>query len=277
MKVHYGVDVVNDSPVSRSVGAGRVNESVAFERLPFTVSIARDDEQLSKAVTIRHAAYARHVPEFAERMRVPEPCDRDDGVVVLLAESKLDGSPLGTMRIETNRYRPLAIEQSVALPEWLQGCSLAGASRLGVALGRIGRLVKTVLFKAYFRYCEQVGVDWMVIGARAPLDRQYEALLFQDVFPELGFVPFRHASNIPHRVLAFEVETAEERWSAAQHPLFDFVFRTHHPDLHLRHETACYGAIAQRGMSVLRTEGHVDADRAASARRTPPVKEVAVV
>jgi hypothetical protein len=255
MKVHYGVDVVNDSPVLRPAAAQMPDETAAVERLPFTVTIARSDEQLRKAVTVRHAAYARHVPAFAERMKVPERCDLEDGVVVLLAESKLDGSPLGTMRIETNRYRPLALEQSVELPDWLQGCSLAGASRLGVGLGRIGRVVKTALFKAYFRYCEQVGIDWMVIAGRAPLDRQYEALLFQDVFPERGFIPLSHASNIPHRVLAFEVETAEERWSAAHHPLFDFVFRTHHPDLDLRCETPFCNAVMQPAMPIYGAEG----------------------
>ena len=254
MKVHYGVDVVNDSPVLRQAGATLARE-MTVERLPFTVSIARSDEQLDKAVAVRHSAYARHVPAFAEGLKVPEPCDYDDGSVILVAESKLDGSPLGTMRIQTNQYCSLAIEQSVELPDWLQGCSLAGASRLGVALGRMGRVVKTMLFKAYFRYCEQVGIDWMVIGARAPLDRQYEALLFRDVFPERGFIPFRHASNIRHRVLAFEVQTAEARWSAAHHPLFDFVFRTHHPDLDLGRETPFYGAVRQPGMSVYRTDG----------------------
>lgn len=255
MKVHYGVDVVNDSPVLRPAAMQVPDETAPVERLPFTVTVARNDEQLRKAVTVRHAAYARHVPAFAERMKVPERCDLEDGVVVLLAESKLDGSPLGTMRIETNRYRPLALEQSVVLPDWLQGCSLAGASRLGVALGRIGRVVKTVLFKAYFRYCEQVGIDWMVIAARAPLDRQYEALLFQDVFPEQGFIPLSHASNIPHRVLAFEVETAEQRWSAAHHPLFDFVFRTHHPDFDLPREAPFYDAVMQPGMPVYGAQG----------------------
>ncbi len=255
MKVHYGVDLVNDSPVLRPAAAQLPGEAPAVERLPFTVSIARSDEQLRKAVTVRHAAYARHVPAFAERMKAPERCDLEGGVVVLLAESKLDGSPLGTMRIETNRYRPLALEQSVELPDWLQGCSLAGASRLGVGLGRIGRVVKTALFKAYFSYCEQVGIDWMVIAARAPLDRQYEALLFRDVFPEQGFIPLRHASNMPHRVLAFEVETAEERWSAAHHPLFNFFRRTHHPDLDLRRETPFYDAVMQPGLPVYSAEG----------------------
>ncbi|MGH8746398.1 MAG: hypothetical protein ACREUK_07900, partial [Burkholderiales bacterium] len=134
---------------------------------------------------------------------------------------------------QTNRSQPLAIEQSVVLPEWLQDRNLAEATRLGVTQGRVGRVVKTMLFKAFFRYCQQAEIEWMVITGRAPLDRQYEALLFRDVFPESEFIPMRHVGNIPHRVLAFDVETAEERWAAANHPLFDFVFRTEHADLHL--------------------------------------------
>ena len=98
MKVHYGVDVVNDSPVLRQVGAGLGRET-SVERLPFTVSVVRSDEELDKAVSMRHSAYARHVPDLADRLKAPEPCDYDGGSVVLLAESKLDGSPLGTMRI----------------------------------------------------------------------------------------------------------------------------------------------------------------------------------
>ena len=239
MKVHYGVDVVNDSPVLRNAAAG-LGRDTTVERLPFTVSVARSDEQLEKAVTMRHSAYARHVPALAERLKAPEPCDYDEGSVVLLAESKLDGSPLGTMRIQTNRYCPLAIEQSVDLPDWLRDCSLAEATRLGIAEGRIGRVVKTMLFKAYFEYCREADIDWMVIGARSPLDRQYEALLFQDVFPGRGFVPLRHAGNIPHRILAFEMETAKARWTAARHPLYQLFCDVRHPDIDVR--DAVHGA-----------------------------------
>ena len=233
MKVHYGVDVVNDSPVLRQAVAA-VGREMTVEQLPFTVSVAGSDAQLAKAVTMRHSAYARHVPAFAERLKEPEPCDYDEGSVVLLAESKLDGSPLGTMRVQTNRYCPLAIEQSVELPDWLQDCSLAEATRLGIAEGRIGRVVKTMLFKAYFEYCREAEIDWMVIGARSPLHRQYEALLFQDVFPHRGFVPLRHAGNIPHRILAFEMETAEARWTAARHPLYRLFCDVQHPDIDVR-------------------------------------------
>ena len=88
-----------------------------------------------------------------------------------------------------------------------------------------------MLFKAYFDYCVDEDIDWMVITARSPLDRQYEALLFKDVFPGGAFIPMHHVGNIPHRVMAFEVATAETRWAAAHHPLYDFIFRTYHPDI----------------------------------------------
>lgn len=203
------------------------------ELLPFTVRLVRNEQDLNKAVEIRHAAYARHLPTFAETLKLAETDDVESGVVVLLAESKLDGSPLGTMRIQTNQFKPLCLEQSIELPEWLRSRSLAEATRLGVTNEKGGRLVTTVLFKAFYLYCHQIGSDWMVITARAPVDRTYDRLLFTDVFPGAGYIPIHHVGNLPHRVMSSNVDTAEERWAAAQHPLFNFAFRTHHPDIQL--------------------------------------------
>jgi len=204
------------------------------ERLAFTVRVVRNPADLEKAVNIRHAAYARHMPEFAEKLRQPEAMDSDPGVVVLLAESKLDGAPLGTLRIQSNAHMPLKVEQSVTLPRWLRDRPLAEVSRLGIVGGSTGRLVKTVLLKAAFQYCEQDGIEWAIVAARAPLDRQYDQLLFEDLFPEQGFIPMRHGNNIPHRVMGFEIDTGRQRWSDANHPLLNFFSHTHHPDIDIR-------------------------------------------
>lgn len=201
------------------------------ELLPFTVRLVRDEDDLSKAVQIRHSAYARHLPDFAETLKSAETADAENGVVVLLAESKLDGSPLGTMRIQTNQFKPLCLEQSVALPAWLKTRPLAEATRLGVTNERGGRLVTTVLFKAFFHYCQQTGIEWMVVAGRAPVDRMYDRLMFEDVFPGMGYIPLAHAGNLPHRVMSLEVDTVEPSWAAAKQPLYDFFFHTHHPDL----------------------------------------------
>jgi len=231
--------IEHEMVVNGAFAAGAMNQTLprarmAVERLPFTVRVVRSEEALHKAVAIRKAAYTHHMPALATIMDSPEPGDRDQGSVVLLAESRMDGSPVGTMRIQTNRFRDLAIAQSVELPAWLKHASMAEATRLAVASGSSGRVVKIVLCKAFYLYCLAASIEWMVIAARAPLDRQYEAALFKDVYPGKVF-PMRHGKNIPHRVLAFDVRNAAARWNEADHSLLAFMCHTHHPDIDLSH------------------------------------------
>lgn len=219
--------------------------AVVEERLPFTIRVVMNESQLQKAISIRHRAYGRHVPALGEMLRTPEPSDSERGCAVLLAESKLDGEPLGTMRIQTNRYRGLALESSVELPDWLAQRSLAEATRLAVSEARIGRVVKTMLFKAFYLYCIENGIDWMVIGARSPLDRMYESLLFKDLYPELGYVPLRHAGNIPHRILALDIAAADAQWRAAKHPMYGLFVNTRHPDIDIGDTSPVFDLLAR--------------------------------
>lgn len=217
-------DVARAAREARAVGR-------TIERLPFTIRRVETEADLLKAVKIRHAAYARHVPDFARSLGLPEAADYEDDTIVLLAESKLDGSPIGSTRIRTNLVRPLGVEESVELPSWLRGRRLVEATRLGIDEGRTGRVVKMALIKACFMYCEDKAIDYSVATGRPPVDRQYEQLLFTDVFPEQGAVPLRHVGNIPHRVMAFEIASFERRYRDTRHPLARFFFDTHHPDI----------------------------------------------
>ena len=223
--------VFNPPKASRPRTARAPVAGGAIERLPFTVRRVETEADLLKAVRIRHAAYARHVPDFARSLAQPEAADYDADTIVLLAESKLDGTPIGSTRIRTNLYRPLGVEESIVLPDWLQGKRLVEATRLGIDEGRVGRMVKIALIKACFMYCEDNAIDYSVATGRPPVDRQYDQLMFVDVFPELGLVPLRHVGNIPHRIMAFEIATFQQRWAEARHPMLNFFFHTHHPDI----------------------------------------------
>ena len=203
------------------------------ERMPFTIRIVTNESDLQAAVKIRRAAYLRHLPEFANTMAV-ETYDRERGSVVLLAESKLDRAPLGTIRIQTNEFGPLPVEKSVSLPAKFSHARLAEATRLGVANGSIGRVVKMMLFKALFLYCEQQQIDWLIVTARPPIDREYDAMCFEDIFVNQALIPMEHVGGIGHRVLAGEVGIARQRWEEVKHPLFKFIFQIHHPDIDLR-------------------------------------------
>ena len=225
------------SCAANAQGARRAHEramrTTRIERLPFTIRRVHSDADMAKAVQVRHAAYARHVPEFAASLALPEAADYADDTIVLLAESKLDGSALGSIRIRSNVARPLDLEASVVLPGHLQGRRMVEACRLGVGEGREGRLVKVALIKACFMYCQDNGIEWSVATARSAVDRQYQQMTFVDLFPERGPVPLRHVGDIPHRVMAFEIAGFEARWRAAGHPMLDFFFHVYHPDIRI--------------------------------------------
>jgi hypothetical protein len=241
MEMRHFTHLSATSPRAFMSAAAEQWAGLPSERLPFTVRRVDTEESLKKAVTIRHAAYARHVPDFARTLAVPEACDYAEDTVVLLAESKLDGSALGTARIQTNLHRPLHLEESVQLPDWLADRRLAEVTRLGVSEGRIGHVVKIALMKAFFQFWERSGTEFALATGRAPIDRQYEQLMFTDVFEPGQMIPLHHVGNIPHRVMAFEIATAEARWTAAGHPLLKFVRQTNHPDIDI-------GEFAQRVM-----------------------------
>ena len=93
------------------------------------------------------------------------------------------------------------------------------------------RGVKLGLMKAAYLYCLAHQVHWMVIGARnAALARQYKRLGFTDLAGG-AMVPLAHAADLPHRVLAFDVVSAERNWFAVRHPLYEFMVRHYHPDI----------------------------------------------
>jgi hypothetical protein len=232
MKSIEHVAVMNGADVTGTTEEVLPEGQTTIERLPFTVRVVRSEESLYKAVAIRQAAYARHVPEFAQKLKGPEPNDYDRGSMILLAESKFDGTPVGTIRVQSNRFRSLAIEQSAELPARMQGSNMVEATRLAIAEGRVGRVTKVVLIKALYLYCLEANISWVIAGARPPLDRQYDAFLMDDLY-QGKLIPLRHAGNMPHRILALDVPGARVRWGEAGHPLFDFMCHTHHPDIDL--------------------------------------------
>lgn len=203
------------------------------ERLPFVVRFVRNEAELHDAVAIRRSAYGRHLPELAARFVAPEPSDLDGSSRVLVALSRLDGTPLGSMRFRTNQERPLDVEQSVILPAQFQNRVLVEATRLAVTQAAVGRTVKAMMMKAMFLYCEANGVDCIIAAGRHPMDRFYDWLLFEDVFPGGEFIPMAHAGMIPHRVLACDVVATKHKWVEAGHPWYPLFFEIHHPDIDL--------------------------------------------
>lgn len=216
---------------SHQSGGSRFDPSNIGSPLPFRVRVVRTDDQLRKAVALRASSYGRHVPELGATLSRPEDVDRSDRSIIFLAESKEDGSPVGTLRLQSNLSSPLSIERSIKLPDRFQNRPLAGVTRLAVKEGASGKHVRLVLFKTLYRFCFATQIEWILIGARPPLDIQYRMIGFDDVFEDKRMVPFVTAENLPHRVLAFDVLGAERRWHKNNHRLYQFMAHDYHPDI----------------------------------------------
>ena len=202
------------------------------EILPFTVQIA-SEAQMEGVIALRANAYGKHLPELGAKLRNAEAADTQAGCEVLVATSKMDGSVLGTMRTHANMAAPLPLQYSLELPTPYAGQRMVESTRLCIKGDTGSSLVRTALFKAFHSYCLAQGVDWMLATGRRPIDRLYDGLLFTDVGTHGMFYPMTFTGGVPHRVMALAPGQVQTRWTAVNHPLTEFFFERHHPDIDL--------------------------------------------
>jgi hypothetical protein len=203
------------------------------QSLSFGVRIARTRNELQAACRVRAMSYGHHVPQLHTTLMEPDLLDADANTVVVLCVDKLSGEAVGTARFQTNAGGPLLIEHSMTVPDAMRSDTRAEVTRLSAVAGA-DPLVKLCLMKASYLFCLATQVRWMVIGARSDaLVRQYRRLGFSDVFEDGRFIPLLHAGRLDHRVLSFNVTTAESRWRETRHPLYEFMIETSHPDIQL--------------------------------------------
>jgi hypothetical protein len=200
------------------------------QHLPFRVILARTDDQLRRAVAVRASAFGRKSLELATILGQPEPADLTEDSIVLIAEDKVTGNCVGTMRIATNLRRPLDIESIEGMPEQVIGRRVARAERLGIATREYASLVKVALFKALHRYCLALQIEWIVVQVTPPRDKDYRALGFFEILPDAKFESFI-IPGVKQICLAFNAESAERRFKSVDHMLYEFMFATWHPDI----------------------------------------------
>jgi len=201
--------------------------------LSFTVSLAVTADDVRDACAVRADAYAHHVPCLHDALTRPDVQDGQRGTAIVLCRDKDTGRAIGTARIQRNAAAPLRLESTAVLPPWLAEQPRAEVSRLAVLPGA-APLTRLALMKAGYLYCLASQVRWMVIGARSDaLVRIYQGLGFRDVPGPDGSVLRGQADNVPLRILAFDIATAERTWLASGHGLYSFMFETYHRDLQL--------------------------------------------
>jgi hypothetical protein len=205
--------------------------SERVERLPFRVRVVTTPQDLAKAVEIRASAYARHLPALGPALQVPEAEDLQPDVLVLLAERKFDGAPIGSLRLQSNVRRPLRLQGEAPPLEGLSSKRLVESTRLGVGAGPASKVVTATLIKAAYEVCRSVDVDYNVIGGRRSMAQFFRAMQFDELAG--GPFPISFGNNIPHWIFVLPVAEFELRLQQARHWYYEYFARTEHPDIEI--------------------------------------------
>lgn len=201
--------------------------------LSFHLRVVSTQDQLDQACRVRATSYGHHIPEMLDKFSEPEEMDTMPGVIVLLCTDKVSGKPIASVRLQTNAFAPLLIEQSVQLPPAMAELPRADISRLSVIPGG-DPLAKLTMMKACFMLCMATQTRLLIIGARKPsLARQYERLGFTNLYEDQRMVPLAYAGGIPHAVLVFDPTTSERVWGESYPQMHEFTFGTYHRDIQL--------------------------------------------
>lgn len=207
----------------------------SVQSLPFRIRLARGEADVLKAVAVRTQAYGRHVPGMEAVLKDPEPDDYRDDAVLLIAESKLDGQVLGSLRLITNLLHPLHLEHDLTLPPQFQGSKLLEAWRLTVRNCEPARMVTAALIKSSYEISFHNGIDHALVVARRPVDRLYTSMHFKDALNGEKFA-LSNTLNLPHGLYYLPISQADAIWKKAQCPLYPFMALTRHPDIEIDHD-----------------------------------------
>jgi hypothetical protein len=208
--------------------------------LPFKVSVLRTDARLEEAIELRKDAYDRHYSNVAgiESVHFGEIETRDvqTGNVILLATSKATGELVGSVRVETNNHRPLAVEHQVDLPVDLKGRPLAVVSRFSVVNGKEGLGVFSALGKAMYLFCvaKQIHVVLLYIAIDS-LERFYPRFGFERVGSRDSKIQFEEYPGMQFSAYVWRLTTLHEKMRDARlsRTYYDFLFEKMHPDIEI--------------------------------------------
>jgi hypothetical protein len=198
---------------------------------PFSIRIVRTPDQLQSAVDVRYEAYSEKLQALASKVRQPGPLDFSHDPIVLLAENRLTEKPVGTLRINTGP-NILDMLDDIHLPDNIANERVAFVSRMAVT-GSVHerQLVRNLLQKAVFQLCIAKQLTRILLLAVEPRERLFYRCGFSDVFADGKARHPVFLDRFPVKALYADTYGMERLWKEEKHPLYDFLFRTFHPEI----------------------------------------------
>ncbi len=131
--------------------------------------------------------------------------------------------PVGTLRVLDRTKGKIELDNfldvDALLNENEKPC--AEATRFTIRKHPKGIIIKILLWRAYFKYCQTRGIRTMLISSRPIIAKNYTYLFFEDIGPK-GVYRHSHLKNKEHHTYKMDVEKMPILWRKSNHPLYMF-------------------------------------------------------
>lgn len=203
--------------------------------LPFVVRLASSERDLLDVVSLRSKTYSRHNAPAARLVRSLEEEDlRGDGLI-LVARSKIDGTAIGSVRVQTRVQRPLMVESAMQLPHDVASANPIELMRGSITNGLPGRTVSASFAKATFLLCRKFAFSHVIVTCREPVDLMYRAYRFDELLGG-ALIELPYSPGARHKVLCLPMNEATERWRSQNPPLFELMLNIEDPDIQVDYD-----------------------------------------
>ena len=155
--------------------------------------------------------------------------DHHPATGLLLLEEATTGTPIASMRVQDSRAGPVELARLVELGALVPGREwpLLQCARLAAVRHPKRMAALFALMKAMWRRALADGVQNLILATPYWSRWMYEALQFTDLGDAAAFA--HPLSGAAHRVMLFDVPSAQSRLEGAGNPLAAQLFHTQHP------------------------------------------------
>jgi hypothetical protein len=200
------------------------------QHLPFTIHISRSADTLARSIATRRRAFDRHEHPVKNSEHFQKQLRSESGVLIS-AESKSSGECLGSLKVESNQVQKFYFEKEVRTPDLEAGTVSLCASRISVADGREGFIVRTALCKALYLYAHAMQANYVYAFVDEVRFRLYTQLGFEAAFSSNPYLELECHDFVPLKLIRSMVNPSVEEMKKVSSRLQTFFLDTYHPDI----------------------------------------------
>jgi hypothetical protein len=210
-----------------------LNRSNPPER-SFRVRLARTPRDIKRAISIRPEKYAKHDPSFLLELVGAEADDVSADSIVIIAEDVERGDVLGTFRMEGNFNSAIYEEHIPEIKQHVPRGRLVSVSRLVVSSIDTRSEIKFALFKAAVKLCQAFQVNWLIVSALPPMDRQFGSVLaFEHLLPAGHYFERPDVPGAKFLLMGLEIAKSNENMLRHDPGLFRYFFEEFTPEIEI--------------------------------------------